>query len=97
MRFDLRVTNDGNTPLATVPLSDAFDATALDLRVGQPGGYAESPSAGRLGWRDVGPLAVGASAVVTVTFTAGRRARRPGDVRPACVTGTVDAFGDPAR
>jgi uncharacterized repeat protein (TIGR01451 family)/fimbrial isopeptide formation D2 family protein len=90
--FDLRVTNTGNTPLATVPLTDAFDASALTYTTATVA--PTSAGAGALSWSDVGPLAIGATRVVTVTFVAAAVPTGQVTVNSLACTGTVDAYGD---
>jgi uncharacterized repeat protein (TIGR01451 family) len=80
--YKLDVTNNGNTILATVPMSDTFDAAYLEFASAtlSTGGGAEVNAPpdivqpGRLGWSDLttlaGDLAVGATITAKLSFKA---------------------------
>jgi uncharacterized repeat protein (TIGR01451 family) len=66
--FRITVTNAGNVTLDTVPLVDTFASNLMSFVSATP---AQDSLAGNvLTWNNVGPLAVGGSAVVTARFTA---------------------------
>jgi|GEM_PF-2474869 len=66
--FRLSVTNDGEVGLSPVRLDDTFDPAILSYVSATP---AENATViGSATWNNVGPLAVGGTAVVTVRFTA---------------------------
>ncbi len=66
--YEITVVNTGTTPLATVPLTDTFNATYLAYSSATPA--PDTATAGQLTWTNIGPIAVGGQSVVTVTFTA---------------------------
>lgn len=67
--FTLRLTNTGGFTLTTVPLTDTFDTTYLQYLSASP--PPNNASAGQLTWNNVGgPLPVGQSTSVVVTFRA---------------------------
>ena len=65
--FDLRLTNTGNTPLATVPLVDAFNADELTFESASV--TPSSTGVGSLTWGDLGPLAVGQTKISAYALT----------------------------
>ncbi len=70
--FTINITNTGSSPLDTVQLVDAFNDTALTFNSATPNPDSTTP-AGTLTWNDLtdtGSLAVGASIIVDLTFTA---------------------------
>ena len=66
--FDIVVENTGDVGLGKVPLDDTFDTTYLSFDSADP--VEDSTGTGSIHWNDIGPIDVGASSVVTVTFTA---------------------------
>ncbi|HMP90169.1 MAG TPA: SdrD B-like domain-containing protein [Kiritimatiellia bacterium] len=66
--FRLNVVNTGDVAFVTVPLTDTFEAVYLTYQsaVAPP----DVVGAGTLAWNDIGPLPVGASTSVVVTFNA---------------------------
>jgi uncharacterized repeat protein (TIGR01451 family) len=66
--FSLNVVNTGDVVLVTVPLVDTFDPAFLSFSSSVP--PADSAGAGSLTWNDIGPLPVGVSTSVQVSFTA---------------------------
>jgi len=90
--YDITVTNDGDTPLVTLPLTDTYDASRLVPVSASPA--TDTAGTGSLGWADLlsgGPaLAPGGHRVITVTF----RAIASGSlVDTATVTGATDVWG----
>ncbi|MEW5956410.1 MAG: SdrD B-like domain-containing protein [Chloroflexota bacterium] len=69
VQFRLVVTNTGNITLATVPLTDSYNTAYLAFTAATPPPQ-DSANDGVLNWANLGPLAVGEKAVVTVTFRA---------------------------
>ena len=67
--FTITVSNTGDYPLDTVPVADTYDTSLLAF-VGSVPAPANNGSDGTLNWTNVGPLAVGASAVITSRFSA---------------------------
>jgi len=92
--FRIVVTNTGDVPLETVPLSDTYDATYLHFDSATPA--PDSAVAGALGWTDLtgsGQLAVGDSITVTVRFTA--LAATAATTDTALVSGALDPWLQP--
>jgi LPXTG-site transpeptidase (sortase) family protein len=90
--YDLVVTNDGDTALITVPMTDTFDALRL-LYVGSSRSE-DSSSTGVLTWNNLGLLAPGESTTVTVSFDVVAIGSPITDV--ASLAGVVDVNGDSA-
>ncbi len=92
--YAITVTNSGDTPLASIPVTDVFQASVLAFASSSPS--PASSASGSLSWVLMGPLAPGASAVITANFTA----LAPSAGRPSTDTVTVsdarDTNGDPA-
>ncbi len=91
--FDLRVTNTGNVALASVPVTDTFDAAALAFTTATVA--PSSVGAGTLGWSNVGPIAVGQTVIIPVTFTALAVPAGQLTVDSLSTSGGTDTFGDP--
>jgi uncharacterized repeat protein (TIGR01451 family)/fimbrial isopeptide formation D2 family protein len=68
--FTLAITNTGEVGLSPVRLTDTFDTNILAFAGASPAQDASDP--GSLVWSNVGPLAVGDAAAITVRFTAVR-------------------------
>lgn len=68
VRFSITITNTGATTLATIPLTDTFDADKLDFVSATVA--PSSVTAGQLVWTNVGPLASGATTTILVDFKA---------------------------
>jgi uncharacterized repeat protein (TIGR01451 family)/fimbrial isopeptide formation D2 family protein len=66
VRFSITVTNTGATLLATVPLTDSFDATFLQFLSASVA--PDTTAAGQLTWNNVGPLAIGANRTILIDF-----------------------------
>ncbi len=93
--YNLVVTNDGDTALSTVPMTDTFDALRLVYAGSTPS--EDSSSTGVLTWNDLtgfGSLAPGASTTVTVSFNVVAVGSAITDV--ASLAGVVDVNGDRA-
>jgi uncharacterized repeat protein (TIGR01451 family)/fimbrial isopeptide formation D2 family protein len=69
VQFSITVTNSGGVRLATVPLVDTFDTTYLTFLKAEPAS-SDAINDGTLNWPSLGSINVGASASVTVYFTA---------------------------
>ena len=95
IRYTIVVTNTGDTALATVPLTDTYDRSALRYVSGSPAPQVTAP-AGTLSWVDLsgaGVLAPGKSVTVALTFTA---LRHDGTVvNTALVAGAIDEYQTP--
>ena len=73
VKFNIKITNTGEVPLLTVPLSDTYDPTKLDYQSATPAPDAVDEVTGTLSWNDLtgpGELAPGGSVQVEVTFKA---------------------------
>jgi len=92
--YDITVTNTGDIDLATVPLADEFDPAVFALVSATPS--QDSTGAGIVNWNNVGPLAIGQTATVTVTFDAIGTSNVASSVDTATVSGALDINGDPA-
>ncbi len=95
IRYTIVVTNTGDTALATVPLTDTYDRSALQFVSASPAPQATAP-AGTLTWTDLtgaGVLAPGRSITVAVKFTARRYSGTV--VNTASVDGAIDEYLDP--
>jgi uncharacterized repeat protein (TIGR01451 family) len=68
--FNIVVTNTGNIRLDTVPLVDTYLTNLLTASSQAAPANSTNLSAGTLTWTNVGPLNVGGSAALTVTFIA---------------------------
>jgi len=71
--FTLRITNTGNVPLTTLPVTGTFDTTYLRFLEADPAPSSQARSAGQLVWNNLAagsPLAVGAEKVVTIRYRA---------------------------
>ncbi len=69
VQFVIVVSNTGDTRLVTVPLTDTYDTTYLSYTGAAPPSD-DNTDDGVINWAQVGPLNVGAQAVITVNFTA---------------------------
>ena len=90
--YNIVVTNDGNTTLSSVPLTDAFDSAHLQFVSGSPS--PDLAAAGLLTWNDItgaGTLSAGQSLTVSVTFRVTGAAGSVGDT--ATVAGAFDVNG----
>ncbi len=67
--FNLTLTNTGDVDLVTVPLIDVYDTTYLSF-VGAVPPTIDTLDDGTVEWADVGPLPIGATTNIVVTFTA---------------------------
>ena len=67
VRFQIAITNTGSTALTSLPLSDNYSAGCLTYTAATPA--ASAAGNGVVLWNNVGPLAVGLSTNVIVTFT----------------------------
>jgi uncharacterized repeat protein (TIGR01451 family) len=67
-RFEIVVQNTGNNTLDTVPLEDNWDPGCIVFRLAYPAPDVVDAAGGHLHWNNVGPLAPGASAVISVFF-----------------------------
>ena len=70
VNFRIVVTNTGEVPLTTVPLTDTFDASILSFVSSSAGAPDSAAPAGTLTWNDVGSIGLNSSIAVTVNFTA---------------------------
>ncbi|MDO8964784.1 MAG: hypothetical protein Q7W30_09885 [Coriobacteriia bacterium] len=93
--YTIRITNDGETTVTAIPLTDVYDATRLEF-------YSTATPApdvsviGQLSWLDVtgaGSLAPGASTTVTVGFSVIASGASVPDT--ATIAGAVDEDGNP--
>ncbi|MCB1102724.1 MAG: DUF11 domain-containing protein, partial [Kiritimatiellae bacterium] len=66
--FEITVANTSDVQLATVPLTDTFDATYLTYQSAIPPADVVLP--GSLSWTNIGSVDIGASTSVVVNFTA---------------------------
>jgi LPXTG-site transpeptidase (sortase) family protein len=92
--FDIRVTNDGDTTLTTVPLTDTYDSSALTYLGALP--PETLPLPGSVSWNNVGPLAPGEGVTVTADFLAGASPAGNVTTDTARSSGTIDENNDPA-
>jgi uncharacterized repeat protein (TIGR01451 family) len=94
--YEFIVTNTGDTTLATVPLSDTFDAGALAFATATvaPDTSSTVGSVGHLGWNNLGQLAPGDSAEVTATFTAIAVPAGQISTDTALISGVTDEYHD---
>ncbi len=93
--FRIVVTNTGDVPLETIPLTDTYDQTYLQFDSASPD--PDSSAAGTLEWTDLtgaGQLAVGDSITITVRFTALVATAATTDT--ALVSGATDPWLQPA-
>ncbi|MDZ4168464.1 MAG: isopeptide-forming domain-containing fimbrial protein [Coriobacteriia bacterium] len=95
VRFDVVVTNSGDTTLTQVPLTETFDATRLEfVAVTAPSGAAGGAlQASSYTFANVGQMAPGATATFTFTFRA--RGATGVAVDTVTVSGARDEFADP--
>ena|GEM_PF-3249897 len=93
VRFQIGVRNTGTTTLATIPLTDAFDAASLGYVGSAPAGVA---GPGSITWATVGPLAPGAATTVTVDFIVTARPASGSTVNTASASGATDENTDTA-
>lgn len=96
--FEIVVTNDGTTVLDTVPLTDTYDATYLELSSAVPS--VDATAVGSVGWSDVtaaASLTVGESTTVTVTFDVIAHPATSSTTDTATVSGAVDEYSDLAQ
>jgi len=70
VNFRIVVTNTGEVPLTTVPLTDTFDASILSFVSSSAGAPDSAAPAGTLTWNDIGSIGLNSSIAVTVNFTA---------------------------
>ena len=89
--FDIVVTNDGDTVLPSVPLTDTFDSSRLAYAGATPA--ATTVATPVVGWANVGPLNPGQSRTVFATFTARAPIGTAADT--ATVAPVTDVNGDP--
>ena len=79
--FTLRITNTGNVPLTTLPVTDTFDTEYLTFLGADPAPSSQARSAGQLVWNNLAegsPLAAGAEQIVTIRY----RAQASTDILP---------------
>lgn len=67
VRFQIALTNTGSTNITSLPLSDNYSAGCLTYTAATP--TASAAGNGVVLWNNVGPLAVGVSTNIIVTFT----------------------------
>ena len=67
--FRLTVENTGEAPLVTVPVEDTYETAYLEYVSSVPASD-DNVNDGVINWADVGPIAVGDSVSIDVTFTA---------------------------
>lgn len=70
MRFEVVVQNTGNTTLRTVPVDDTWDSDCMEFVTASPSPDVVDALAGHIHWNDVGPLAPGGSAILSVFLRA---------------------------
>ena len=73
VKFNVKITNTGEVPLVTVPLSDTYDPAKLDYQSATTAPDSVDEVTGTLGWNDLtgaGELAPGGSVQVEVAFKA---------------------------
>lgn len=85
VQFSIRVINSGSTTAATVSVTDHFPAASLAFLSATPA--PSSTIGGTSTWSNVGPLAPGQQAVISIAFTAVAPAA------PATNTAVADAGG----
>ncbi|HMP71902.1 MAG TPA: SdrD B-like domain-containing protein [Kiritimatiellia bacterium] len=68
IQFSLNIENTGDVSLVTVPVQDTFLPAFLGYESAVP--PADDIAPGVLTWNDIGPLPVGSSTSIVVTFTA---------------------------
>ena len=68
VRFEIEITNTGDTTLTTVSLEDTFSTQYLEYVSASPAPSSTAP--GTLTWNNLGPLAPGSSTTVQVEFRA---------------------------
>ena len=91
--WTLKVTNTGDTALSSIPLSDTWDGSTLTTPTSLPAGTFGS---GTASWTLLGPLAPGASTVVTLTLSASAVPSGQVTTDTAIVGTATDAWDDPA-
>ncbi|MDY0341490.1 MAG: isopeptide-forming domain-containing fimbrial protein, partial [Coriobacteriia bacterium] len=91
--FDIVLENTGNTDIDVLPLVDTFDSAYLDFISATITPDSTTPT-GTLTWDDLGPLAAGDAATVTVTFEAIGNPADHATINDASVTGAADENGD---
>jgi uncharacterized repeat protein (TIGR01451 family) len=93
--FQIVITNTGDIALATVPLTDTYDATYLSFASATP--THSGAASGIITWTNVGPLAVGLSTTVQVNFTAltSTQALSPPVTIDTAVVHATDEHDDP--
>ncbi len=96
--FTINITNTGGSPLDTVQLVDIFNDTALTFVSATPSNPDSQAPAGTLTWNDLtdgGSLAVGASIIVNLTFTAAAETGPTPTINNATVTAdSLDPVSD---
>ncbi|MEM7395825.1 MAG: hypothetical protein AAF492_26120, partial [Verrucomicrobiota bacterium] len=68
LTFTITIVNTGEVTLATVPVTDTYDATFIQFTNAAPA--ADSAIPGLVMWNDIGPLTAGASTTIVVNFLA---------------------------
>ena len=68
--FTLLVANQSDVVLDTVPLTDSFDASLLEIVSQSPPANSTNLATGTLSWTNVGPVGHGGQVVVSTTFRA---------------------------
>lgn len=91
VRFDVVVSNTGNTTLNTLQVVDTFPSACVTFASASPA--EDSTGANTVTWNNVGPLAPAQAVTLSVYFTAGPGTCTPG-VNSASVSG--DASAGPA-
>lgn len=79
--FTLHITNTGNVPLTTLPVTATFDTTYLTFVTADPAPNSQARSASQLVWSNLAegsPLAAGAEQIVTIRY----RAQASTDILP---------------
>ena len=98
VEFEIVITNDGDTAITSLPLTDTFDDTKLNFVDATPD--ESSWVGGTITWNDLttslgdGKLDPGESIVITVQFTAAASTTPGTTTNTATVSGAEDEHGD---
>ena len=91
--FDIGVTNTGDTTLTTVPLNDTYDAAVFSFATATV--TPDTTAVGTVRWDNIGPLLVGQTTTLTVTFDAIATSGDSVDIAAAPASPTSTAIPHP--